>query len=116
MVARIPDPTAAQWALSRKVKRDWECKSAPPVCVLILRGLKALPNSARDPELLSGSLTILLLSLRPPNNSGILRTTKRRAGENFGRRILSALPIGHDHLVLLCSIGSGDFEVGWEVS
>ncbi len=89
---------------------------APRVCVLILRGLRGSPNSARDRELLSESLTILLLSLRPPNNSGILRTTKRRAGGNFGRRIFSALPIGHDHLVLLCSIGSGDFEVGWEVS
>src|SRR6266536_2126393 len=116
MVARIPDPTAARWALSRKAKRDWECKFAPRVCVSILRGLRGSPNSARDRELLLGSLTILLLSLRLPNNSGILRTTKRRAGESFGRRILGALPIGHDHLVLLCSIGSGDFEVGWEVS
>src|SRR6266567_3257783 len=116
MVVRIPGPTAARWALSRKVKRDWECKFAPRVCVLILRGLRGSPNSARDRELLSESLTILLLSLRPPNNSGILRTTKRRAGGNFGRRIFSALLIGHDHLVLLCSIGSGDFEVGWEVS
>src|SRR6266568_1610065 len=53
MVVRIPGPTAARWALSRKVKRDWECKFAPRVCVLILRGLRGSPNSARDRELLS---------------------------------------------------------------
>src|SRR6266705_3009518 len=107
MVVRIPDPTAARWALSRKVKRDWECKFAPRVCVLILRGLRGSPNSPRDRELLSESLTILLLSLRPPNNSGILRTTRRRAGRNFGRRIFSALPIGHDHLVYYVQLAQG---------